>query len=268
MAPLLLLGAELEQHGGARRRSSAPGSRDGVLVAGELLVEHLLVGGGQALAAVLASGRRCRRGRRRRACAGARGSSGDRGQLLLVGDDVAQTPTRDGVRTAQVLPDQARGPAAGSSRASSIVARRSRRRIRRAARTRGRSIRRRCSAGVPNSARFTRDAAQEQVQVVLEGDADAAVHLHAVLHQLGAVVADVRLGQRSPARGRRAAPAATAAAASSLMAWLASSHVFMSAKRCLSAWYDASGRPNEYRSNAHSTVMSNAACMAPDRLGG
>ena len=37
----------------------------------------------------------------------------------------------------------------------------------------------------------------------------------------------------------------------------------MSAKRCLSAWYDASGRPNEYRSNAHSTVMSNAACIAP-----
>ena len=38
---------------------------------------------------------------------------------------------------------------------------------------------------------------------------------------------------------------ATAAAAASLMAWLASSQVFMSAKRCLSAWYDASGRPNE-----------------------
>ena len=51
------------------------------------------------------------------------------------------------------------------------------------------------------------------------------------------------------------------------MAWLASSHAFMSAKRCLSAWYDASGRPNEYRSKAHSTVMSNAACIAPDRLG-
>ena len=30
---------------------------------------------------------------------------------------------------------------------------------------------------------------------MLEGDADAAVHLHAVLHQLGAVVADVRLGR-------------------------------------------------------------------------
>ena len=38
------------------------------------------------------------------------------------------------------------------------------------------------------------DAAQEEVQVVLEGDADAAVELHAVLQQLGAVLADVRLG--------------------------------------------------------------------------
>ena len=37
----------------------------------------------------------------------------------------------------------------------------------------------------------------------------------------------------------------------------------MSANRCFSAWYEASGRPNEYRSKAHSTVMSNAACMAP-----
>ena len=29
------------------------------------------------------------------------------------------------------------------------------------------------------------------------------------------------------------------------MAWLASSHIIMSAKRCLSAWYEASGRPKE-----------------------
>ena len=87
--------------------------------------------------------------------------------------------------------------------------------------------------------------AQEEVQVVLEGDADAAVELHAVLQQLGAVLADVRLGRARPARRRRARRRATAAAAASLIAWLASSHAFMSAKRCLSAWYDASGRPNE-----------------------
>ena len=61
----------------------------------------------------------------------------------------------------------------------------------------------------------------------------------------------------------RVRPSPPPAAASSLMAWLASSHDFMSAKRCLSAWYDARGRPNEYRSKAHSTVMSKAACMAP-----
>ena len=46
----------------------------------------------------------------------------------------------------------------------------------------------------------------------------------------------------SAASGARAS---TAAAAASLIAWLASSHAFMSAKRCLSAWYEASGRPNE-----------------------
>ena len=58
-------------------------------------------------------------------------------------------------------------------------------------------------------------------------------------------------------------PSATAAVAASLTAWLASSHVFMSANRCLSSWYDARGRPNEYRSNAHSTVISKAVCIAP-----
>ena len=65
--------------------------------------------------------------------------------------------------------------------------------------------------------------AQEQVQVVLEGDADAAVDLHAVLEQLGAVRRRCRPSPRSPARRRRRRPAATAAAASSVMAWLASS---------------------------------------------
>ena len=46
----------------------------------------------------------------------------------------------------------------------------------------------------------------------------------------------------SPASG---APAATARAAAVVMPWHASSHTFSSATRCLSAWYDDSGRPNE-----------------------
>ncbi len=51
--PLLLLGAELEQHGGARReRRDLDPAR--VLVPGQLLVQHLLVHGGQTLPAVLA----------------------------------------------------------------------------------------------------------------------------------------------------------------------------------------------------------------------
>ena len=54
--------------------------------------------------------------------------------------------------------------------------------------------------------------AQEQVQVVLEGDADAAVDLHAVLQQLGAVVADVGLGRAHQLAGVVGCPAATAAA--------------------------------------------------------
>ncbi len=51
--------------------------------------------------------------------------------------------------------------------------------------------------------------------------------------------------------------------AASLMACPPSSQVSMSANRCLRAWYEASGRPNAYRSKDHSTVMSNAACIAP-----
>ncbi len=72
VAQLLLLGAELEQDGGARRerRRLEPGR---VLVAGQLLVERPLVRRGQALAAVLGRDADARRARRRRACAGARG---------------------------------------------------------------------------------------------------------------------------------------------------------------------------------------------------
>ena len=39
----------------------------------------------------------------------------------------------------------------------------------------------RWSAGVPKSDRFRVHPAKEEVQVVVEGDADAAVHLHAVV---------------------------------------------------------------------------------------
>ena len=72
VAQLLLLGAELEDDGGARRerRHLHP---QGVLVADELLVEHLLVRRRQALARRRRAGSRCRPGRRRRACAGAPG---------------------------------------------------------------------------------------------------------------------------------------------------------------------------------------------------
>ena len=37
----------------------------------------------------------------------------------------------------------------------------------------------------------------------------------------------------------------------------------MSAKRCLISWYDASGRPNEYRLNTQSRVMSKTESAAP-----
>ena len=88
------------------------------------------------------------------------------------------------------------------------------------------------------------DAAEEEVQVVLVGHADAAVHLHAVLRQLGEVVGRVGLGRAGRHRrvGVVARPWRPRLSAS---AWLASSHIFMSAKRCLISWYDASGRPNE-----------------------
>ena len=74
------------------------------------------------------------------------------------------------------------------------------------------------------------------MEVVVEGHADAAVHLHAVLDELGAVVADVGLGRADQLGGVGAPAAATARAAASVMAWLASSHIFMSANRCLSSW--------------------------------
>ncbi len=127
-----------------------------------------------------------------------------------------------------------------------------------------RSVRRwRCSLGVPYSDAVHGVPAEEEVEVVLEGDADAAVHLHAVLEELDAVVADVGLGGAHQLAGvGRAARRRPRPPRRRWRGWPRASES-MSAKRCLSAWYDASGRPNEYRSKAHSTVMSKPACMAP-----
>src|SRR3954465_507098 len=59
------------------------------------------------------------------------------------------------------------------------------------------------------------------------------------------------------------ASSCTARAATSVTPWLASNHIFMSAKRCLIAWYDASGRPNEVRSARYSSVSSTTRSSAP-----
>ena len=67
-----------------------------------------------------------------------------------------------------------------------------------------------------------------------------------------------------PAPGERAATSATAAA---VVARQASSHIFMSANRCLSAWYDASGRPKVYRSSAHCDGEVQHRLQDADHLG-
>src|ERR1700734_3253237 len=51
-----------------------------------------------------------------------------------------------------------------------------------------------------------RHPAQEEMKVVLERDADAPVHLRAVLHELGAVLADVGLGRADQLGGVGGAP--------------------------------------------------------------
>ena len=98
---------------------------------------------------------------------------------------------------------------------------------------------------------------------MLPRDADAAVELHAVLQDLGGVVAEVRLRPRSRSRPRRDRRPAPRAPRRSVTPWHASSHIFMSAMRCLSAWYDASGRPNELRSPRYSRVNSSTRSSAP-----
>ena len=80
------------------------------------------------------------------------------------------------------------------------------------------------------------------MDVVLPGDADAAVDLHAVVDEVEAPIGDVRLGHAHEPRGvfvalarRRPAPRA------SLIDFENSSHTSMSAMRCFSAWNEAIG---------------------------
>ena len=80
---------------------------------------------------------------------------------------------------------------------------------------------------------------------MLPGDADAAVELHAVLDELGGVRADPRLGRADELAGVAARRRPRPGRRRWRCAWHASSHIFSSATRCLSAWYEDSGRPNE-----------------------
>ena len=66
-----------------------------------------------------------------------------------------------------------------------------------------------------------------------------------ISHAPGSLLPTLRSRCRRLRFGSPPPEAAAAWVAASLMAWLASNHVFMSANRCLSSWYDASGRPNE-----------------------
>ena len=83
-----------------------------------------------------------------------------------------------------------------------------------------------------------------QVEVVLEGHADAPVHLHALVDDFGAVVADVGLRRAHdllcvPGVVLDGGGGAVGEGEAGLQPGL------QSAKRCLSAWYEARGRPNE-----------------------
>ena len=87
--------------------------------------------------------------------------------------------------------------------------------------------------------------AKVQVRVVLEGEADAAEHLDAVLgdghgaverHRCGDIGGEVRLLRRWS--GRAAAPASHATAATDSVVSSISAH------RCLTAWNEPIGAPN------------------------
>ena len=107
------------------------------------------------------------------------------------------------------------------------------------------------------------EAPQVEVQVVLPGEADAAVHLEALLGELRARVAGVGLGdardlrRRGARRRRRRRPRRPRAAV------LTSAQKLMSARMCLSAWKEPIGRPNAIRALEYSTVISASWRIAP-----
>ena len=212
-ATLLLLGAEVEQHRGAGRdgRRLDPGR---VLVAGQLLVERLLVRGREALAAVL-------RGKQmpaRPASNSIRWTSRSRATAASSSSSVRSF--RSGSRS------RSTSPMAGGWRGSKARARRRKLldvlAVLRAHAARSRRfddvgealavLGRRAEQGPVDG-----EAAQEEVQVVLEGHPDAAVDLDAVLQQLGAVVADVRLGRARQLAGVGGSAGGSAAVAASLI---------------------------------------------------
>ena len=79
-------------------------------------------------------------------------------------------------------------------------------------------------------------AAEVEMEIVVEGDPDASVKLDAVLKELRRRTCPTKALAALTSSPASRLPVATACPAASLMAWLASSQVFMSAKRCLSSW--------------------------------
>ena len=167
-------------------------TRVGILEADQLLVQRLLVGRGEALSAV----------GRRDADAGEAGIEqhaldlaivGDLGELLLVGAVVAENPGQAaGIDRLEVGADPASGPDGGSCRRPSSSVR---------AHAAVRSLLDDAGDALPVLGRRAVQrpvdgvTAEVEVEVVLEGQSDAAVDLHAVLDELGAVVADEGLGR-------------------------------------------------------------------------
>ena len=178
---LLLLGAELEQDRARTARTSDLEPRR-ELVAARLLVERLLVRGREPLAAVLPREADAGEAGVEQHRAAARASRATVGELLLVGRVrcAAAVLSEVGAVRPRLAADPRAGTLAGRSRRLSISSSRRSpsRRLRAPAASRAADgARRACRS----SARFDGDPPQEQVEVVLEGHADAAVHLHAVL---------------------------------------------------------------------------------------
>ena len=188
---LLLLGAHVE-HGRPADRERGDVEDQRHLVAGALLVEGLLMGPGQTQAAVLP----------RKADAGEAAVVEQALQLAGPGPDLV-APLHHGLETVALAGNQPRhvrrparpGLAAGRTRRPQPAAPRSR-------------VCHRCPtqpprmsasapavlAGCPEHRPVHRRPPQVQVDVVLPGHADAAVHLHAVLDDVGRALPDVGLG--------------------------------------------------------------------------